>query len=98
MKRLFILTIVLFAPPTIMVATLGEVDYVVLFEEVSVLTLIKEVRPDVLVKGGDYDKKGVVGYEFVESYGGKVKLAPQVQGLSTTDIIGRITQSNEGGN
>ncbi|MBS3763167.1 MAG: bifunctional heptose 7-phosphate kinase/heptose 1-phosphate adenyltransferase [Planctomycetes bacterium] len=77
-------------------ASLPHVDYVVIFEERSVLPLIKQLRPDVLVKGGDYDKAGVVGYEFVESYGGQVKLAPKVEGLSTTELIRRITENNEG--
>jgi D-beta-D-heptose 7-phosphate kinase/D-beta-D-heptose 1-phosphate adenosyltransferase len=71
-------------------ASLADVDYVVLFDEESVLPLVKQVRPDVLVKGGDYTVEGVVGHEFVESYGGVVKLAPQVPGFSTTDIIKKI--------
>ena len=77
-------------------AGLGDVDYVVIFDEVSAHPLIEEVRPDVLVKGGDYDKSGVVGHEFVESYGGRVELAPKVEGLSTTELIQRIAQNNEG--
>jgi D-beta-D-heptose 7-phosphate kinase/D-beta-D-heptose 1-phosphate adenosyltransferase len=77
-------------------ASIGDVDYVVLFDEVSVLPLVKEVRPDVLVKGGDYKVEGVVGHEFVESYGGVVKLAPQVKGFSTTELIKRISGDNEG--
>ena len=77
-------------------AGLEDVDYVVLFDTESVLPLIKQVRPDVLVKGGDYPKTGVVGWDFVEGYGGRVALAPQVEGLSTTDIIQRISQGDEG--
>jgi len=77
------------------IAALGDVDYVVLFDEPSVLPLIEQVRPDVLVKGGDYTKEGVVGHEFVESYGGQVKLAPVVEGLSTTDLIERIARNHE---
>jgi len=77
-------------------ASLADVDYVVVFDEASVLPLVKEVRPDVLVKGGDYGKTGVVGWEFVESYGGEVKVAPQVEGLSTTEIIRKIAGNDEG--
>jgi D-beta-D-heptose 7-phosphate kinase/D-beta-D-heptose 1-phosphate adenosyltransferase len=77
-------------------ASMADVDYVVLFDEESVLPLVKEVRPDVLVKGGDYGREGVVGYEFVESYGGEVRLAPEVKGLSTTELINRIAGNNEG--
>ncbi|MFQ5957099.1 MAG: D-glycero-beta-D-manno-heptose 1-phosphate adenylyltransferase, partial [Candidatus Brocadiales bacterium] len=73
-------------------AALEDVDYVVLFDEPTPEELIKNVRPDVLVKGEDWKEKGVVGREFVESYGGKVVLAPLVQGVSTTDIVSRIVE------
>jgi D-beta-D-heptose 7-phosphate kinase/D-beta-D-heptose 1-phosphate adenosyltransferase len=63
------------------------IDYITLFDEPSVLNLIKKVRPDVLVKGEDWAVKGVVGREFVESYGGKVALAPLVEGKSSTATI-----------
>jgi len=69
---------------------LETVDYITIFEEPSVLSLIKEIRPDVLVKGGDYGHEGVVGWEFVESCGGRVVVAPLVQGKSSTDTIERI--------
>lgn len=75
-------------------ASIADVDYVVLFDEESVLPLIKEVRPDVLVKGGDYTVEGVVGHEFVQSYGGEVRLAPQAEGFSTTELISRIAGDN----
>ncbi len=77
-------------------AALADVDYVVLFDEQSVLPLIEQVRPDVLVKGGDYTVEGVVGHELVQSYGGEVKLAPEVEGFSTTDLIERIARGHEG--
>ncbi len=69
---------------------LETVDFVTLFDDPSVLDLVKEVRPDVLVKGGDYGKEGVVGWEFVESYGGKVVVAPLVTDKSSTGTIERI--------
>jgi D-beta-D-heptose 7-phosphate kinase / D-beta-D-heptose 1-phosphate adenosyltransferase len=71
-------------------AALEAVDYVVIFEDSTPERMIKAVRPDVLVKGEDWRKKGVVGREFVESYGGRVVLAPLVRGLSTTNIVDRI--------
>jgi D-beta-D-heptose 7-phosphate kinase/D-beta-D-heptose 1-phosphate adenosyltransferase len=74
-------------------ASLADVDYVVAFDETSVLPLIQEVKPDVLVKGGDYPKEGVVGYEFVESYGGHVLLAPLAEGFSTTELIRKIADN-----
>jgi D-beta-D-heptose 7-phosphate kinase/D-beta-D-heptose 1-phosphate adenosyltransferase len=52
--------------------------------------MIKAVRPDVLIKGEDWRDKGVVGREFVESYGGRVVLAKLVKGLSTTALVERI--------
>jgi D-beta-D-heptose 7-phosphate kinase/D-beta-D-heptose 1-phosphate adenosyltransferase len=79
-------------------ASIGDVDYVVLFDEESVLPLVKQVRPDVLIKGGDYTVEGVVGHEFVQSYGGQVKLAPQAKGFSTTELIKRISGNDAGKN
>lgn len=73
-------------------AALEDVDYVVLFDEPTPEELIRKIRPDVLVKGEDWKEKGVVGREFVESYGGRVVLAPLVRGISTTGIISRIVE------
>ena len=70
-------------------AAVEAVDYVVLFDEKEVAPLIAELKPDVLVKGGDWAHL-VVGREIVEGYGGRVALAPVAQGRSTTDIIARI--------
>jgi D-beta-D-heptose 7-phosphate kinase/D-beta-D-heptose 1-phosphate adenosyltransferase len=80
-----------------MLAALGDVSYVVIFSELSSEPLIRRVRPDVLVKGADWKNKGVVGRAFVESYGGKVVLAPLVEGKSTTNIIRRIQEEGAGG-
>jgi D-beta-D-heptose 7-phosphate kinase / D-beta-D-heptose 1-phosphate adenosyltransferase len=71
-------------------AALEAVDYVTIFEEPTPLSLILKVRPDVLVKGEDWAQKGVVGREFVESYGGKVVLAPFLAGKSSTETIEKI--------
>jgi D-beta-D-heptose 7-phosphate kinase/D-beta-D-heptose 1-phosphate adenosyltransferase len=71
-------------------AALETVDYVTIFDEPEPLALIKQVRPDVLVKGQDWAQKGVVGQEFVESYGGRVVLAPLVEGKSSTGIIEKV--------
>lgn len=68
-------------------AALESVDYITIFDESTPINLIKKVRPDVLVKGQDWEKKGVVGADFVESYGGRVVLAPLVKGKSSTLII-----------
>jgi D-beta-D-heptose 7-phosphate kinase/D-beta-D-heptose 1-phosphate adenosyltransferase len=66
---------------------LAAVDYVVAFAEDTPAEILRRVRPDVLVKGEDWQDKGVVGREFVESYGGRVELVPLVPGHSTTRIL-----------
>jgi D-beta-D-heptose 7-phosphate kinase/D-beta-D-heptose 1-phosphate adenosyltransferase len=77
-------------------AALEAVDYIVLFDERTPQRLIETVRPDVLVKGEDWRRKGVVGRGFVESYGGRVVLAPLVKGLSTTALVDRIRGGRPG--
>lgn len=78
-----------------LLAALEVVDYVVLFDSATPENLIKQVRPDVLVKGEDWRDAGVVGREFVESYGGKVVLAPLVEGVSTSNIVSRIVDNHK---
>ena len=78
-------------------AGLASVDYVVIFEEETPGALINEIPPDILVKGEDWREKGVVGRETVERRGGKVVLAPLVEGLSTSSIIERILKVYSGG-
>ena len=75
-----------------LLAALDCIDYVVLFDEDTPLRLIETLRPDILVKGGDYSREGVVGHEVVESYGGRVELVEFVDGKSTTGIIEKILQ------
>ena len=70
-----------------LISAMEDVNYVVLFDDLTPDKVIKKLQPDVLVKGEDWREKGVVGREFVESYGGKVLLAPLVKGVSTTDIV-----------
>ena len=72
-----------------LLASLEAVDYVILFDEMEVLPLIEEITPDILVKGADRAGE-VVGQDFVEEHGGEVRLAPLVEGWSTTDIIGKV--------
>lgn len=71
-------------------AALETVDYVTVFDEPDPLNLIKKIKPDVLVKGQDWAEKGVIGAEFIESYGGKVVLAPLVEGKSSTATIEKL--------
>ncbi|SMF63259.1 D-alpha,beta-D-heptose 7-phosphate 1-kinase /D-beta-D-heptose 1-phosphate adenylyltransferase [Tistlia consotensis] len=71
-------------------ASLADVDRVVVFAEDTPLELIEQIRPDVLVKGADYTVEQVVGREVVESYGGRVVLAELKQGHSTSATIRKL--------
>ena len=69
---------------------LESIDYLVKFDDDTPTRLIERIKPDVLVKGADYSKEKVVGWEIVESYGGRIALAPLVDGRSTSSVIQRI--------
>lgn len=66
------------------------VDAVVLFDEDTPLELIEALKPDVLVKGGDYTPETVVGSDFVQHYGGETVIIPLVAGFSTTGLIEKM--------
>jgi D-beta-D-heptose 7-phosphate kinase/D-beta-D-heptose 1-phosphate adenosyltransferase len=70
-------------------AALEAVDLVVIFEEDTPVKLIGEIRPSVLVKGGDYTREQVVGHEIVEAIGGQVLLVEVLPGFSTTSLVNR---------
>lgn len=72
------------------VAGIGVVDCVVLFEEADPLALIDLLRPDVLVKGGDYHPDAIVGAELVRQRGGRVEIIPLVPDRSTTRLLERF--------
>ena len=72
-------------------AALASVDAVVLFDEETPLALIKALKPNVLVKGGDYTVETVVGHEDVIANGGRVEIVPTVEGFSTTNIVKKLT-------
>lgn len=71
-------------------AALGCVDYVVLFDEPDPYALIRAVQPDVLVKGGDWKPEYIVGRDLVEGRGGRVLSIPLVPGISTTALVQKI--------
>ena len=75
------------------VAALEFVDYVTIFSQATPLQLIQKIRPEYLVKGGDWDKSRIVGSGFVQSYGGKTLSLPFVKGYSTTRVLGAIRKS-----
>ncbi|WP_333784562.1 D-glycero-beta-D-manno-heptose 1-phosphate adenylyltransferase [Thermocrinis sp.] len=74
--------------------SLKPVDYVVIFEEDTPLELIKAIKPDILVKGADWDLDKIVGADFVLSYGGKVERIEFSFDISTTKIIEKILNLN----
>ncbi len=73
------------------VAGLMAVDLVVIFDQPTPLELIQALAPDVLVKGGDWPVESIVGHEFVLARGGRVLSIPLVAGLSTTNLVRRLT-------
>ena len=74
------------------VASLDAVDYVTLFDDPTPLRLIERLRPDVLVKGGDWNEESVVGGDSVRSWGGRVVIVPLTEGVSTTNIVEKVLQ------
>ena len=73
-------------------AALEAVDLVVVFEDDTPIRLIEQVRPSVLVKGGEYTREQVVGHEFVEAHGGEVMLVDILDGHSTTSLVKRARE------
>ncbi len=76
-------------------AALACIDFVTLFSEETPENVIRSVKPDVLVKGGDYTVETIVGAKFVMSYGGIVKPLQFIDGYSTTSLIERINKPSE---
>jgi D-beta-D-heptose 7-phosphate kinase/D-beta-D-heptose 1-phosphate adenosyltransferase len=72
---------------------LESIDYLVRFDEPTPLQLIEAIKPDVLVKGADYKKEEVVGWDVVEKHGGRIALAPLIDGRSTTFLIQKIIEA-----
>lgn len=74
-------------------AALEDVDYIVIFEEDTPSQLLERLRPDVLVKGGDYQLDEVVGADLMTAWAGRISVAPVVAGVSTTELVKRITRA-----
>ena len=77
-------------------ASISEIDGVILFHEDTPYELIKFIKPDVLVKGNDYKIEDVIGKDIVEKNGGSVELIDIVENVSTTAIANQITQLDRG--
>ena len=71
---------------------LESVDVVSIFDEDTPINLIQKVKPDILVKGGDYQLDEIVGRDFVEKNGGKVCTIPFIDGKSTTNLLNKIKE------
>ncbi len=74
----------------LIVAALESVDYVIKFSQKTPLNLIKSIKPDILIKGGDWREEDIVGSDYIKSIGGKVKILPYIKGYSTTSLIKSI--------
>ncbi|MFO7569508.1 MAG: D-glycero-beta-D-manno-heptose 1-phosphate adenylyltransferase [Smithellaceae bacterium] len=75
-----------------LLAALECVDFVTLFSEPTPLALINYLKPDVLIKGGDWPEEKIVGRDEVLKWGGRVAVIPEVKGKSTTNIVEKIIQ------
>ncbi len=76
-----------------LIAGLRVVDYVVIFDEQDPLSVVTDLKPDVLTKGEDWAEGTIIGQKVVEAGGGKVVRVPLVEGLSTTGLIKKIQSS-----
>ena len=79
----------------LILASLIMVDAVVIFNEETPLELIQQIKPDVLIKGGDYTIETMVGAEVVLGNGGSVQVIPTEEGFSTTGIIEKISNNKK---
>ncbi len=75
------------------IAALEFIDFVTIFDEQTPLELIKLLKPDVLIKGGDWPEDKVVGREEIKKWGGQLTLIPEIIGKSTTNIIDKIRKN-----
>ena len=71
-------------------AALEFIDFVTIFPELTPLELINYLKPDVLIKGGDWPEEKVVGREEIKKWGGRVAIIPEIEGKSTTNIVEKI--------
>jgi len=76
-------------------AAMEMVDYVTIFSEEDPYQIIKFLKPDVLVKGGDWSLNEIIGRDIVQSYGGQVVTIPEVKGCSSSNLIERIRHLND---
>ncbi len=73
-------------------AALGCVDYTIIFNEKDPVKILEEIKPDIHVKGGDYNLSQIIEKGIVEKNNGKIVLLPEIKGFSTTDLINKIRE------
>jgi rfaE bifunctional protein nucleotidyltransferase chain/domain len=76
------------------IAALEFIDFVTIFNELTPMELINYLKPDILIKGGDWAEEDVVGREEIKEWGGRVAIIPEVEGKSTTNIVEKIKMLN----
>jgi rfaE bifunctional protein nucleotidyltransferase chain/domain len=79
-------------------AGLESIDYITIFDEQTPLELINYLKPDVLIKGGDWTEESIVGRDAVRSWGGRVIVIPEIERASTTNIVDKVLKVYGGGN
>ena len=73
-------------------SAIAHIDFITVFNEPDPARIIKKLNPDILIKGGDWKIKGIIGSKYVKSKGGKVYTFPLIKGYSTSRIVGSITK------
>ena len=76
----------------VVLSALYSISYIVIFEDDTPYKLINHIKPDILVKGGDWKPEDIVGSDIVSSYNGEVKSLSFIEGKSTTDIINKLKE------
>ena len=83
------------AARALVLASMATVDRVIIFADDTPIPLLRQIQPEILIKGGDYELDDVVGGDIVQAYGGEVKLAKFVDGHSSTAVISRMAANHE---
>ncbi|MBT4575680.1 MAG: D-glycero-beta-D-manno-heptose 1-phosphate adenylyltransferase, partial [Candidatus Cloacimonetes bacterium] len=76
----------------VVLSALCSVSYIVIFDEDTPYELINNIKPNILVKGGDWKPEDIVGHDIVSSYNGRVKSLSFIEGKSTTDIVNKLRE------
>lgn len=75
-----------------LLSALEMIDYITIFDDLTCKNILKKLKPDIYVKGGDYTRETLPEWPVVAEYGGKVKLVDEIKGQSTTSLISKIAQ------